>query len=406
MSLVAAESSSPGLPIPGTTLTALPVAAIYGSNASGKSNVIKAFRFALETIRDSHQRWLPDQQIPRWPFRLDAHSMNDPSEFVFEFVMDEVRYEYGFTLDDSRITSEWLYSWPRGKRQMLLDRSGDDLVFGRALGGNKAAIRELVRSNSLFLSAAAANNHDLLGRISHYFGANSKRVHERSYELEERERRFNRVARYASRDQQLMDLIRYADLGIVGAVENMQETPPSPNMLDDPRFEQIMASFLAAQGQSVTWLHEAGPGKVSLPASWESHGTIEWMFLINNALSMLRAGGTLLVDDLGGDLHPTLVAQLVKLFLDPVTNQRGAQLIFNTHDVSMLWRGSEARLHRDQIWFTKKAKDGATTLYPLTDFRARDKVDDFMGRYLHGRYEGIPFFEDELLDSLRKGARR
>lgn len=418
LSLVAAES--PGLHEGDSHVvdaTALPVAAIYGSNASGKSNIIKAFNFGLETIRDSHQRWLPDEPIPRWPFRLDGHSANEPSTFVFEFVVEGVRYEYGFALNDRLILEEWLYTWPRGKRQRLFTRRKSELEFGRQLGGNKAAIRELVRSNSLFLSAAAANNHDLLGRISQFFGSGQMRVHERVEHQRARERRFNRVALHATQDAQLMDLIRYADLGIVGTVEHTpradvdelgelleQELGGSAQMLsDDKVMARVLEQVHATRRATVTWLHEAGPeaGAVSLPAVWESYGTVEWMFLVSNALAMLRVGGTLLVDDLGGDLHPTLVAQLVKLFLERETNPRGAQLIFNTHDVTLLWRGSEARLHRDQVWFTTKSRDGATTLYPLTDFRARDGVDDFMGRYLHGRYEAIPFFEERLLDALR-----
>jgi hypothetical protein len=409
LSLAAAADASAGMPIEGADFSVLPVAAIYGSNASGKSNVIKAFRFALETIRDSHQRWLPNEPIPRWPFQLDGRSASETSSFVLEFLMDRIRYEYGFSLDDNAIREEWLYSWPRGKRTILFSRSDTDVVPGRALGGNKAAIKDLVRPNSLFLSAGAANNHETLGRISQFFGHQHKRVHERmDHHPGYRERTFNRVVRNASRDPQLMDLIRFADLGIVGMAEVApQETaylsslPPNS---EEQRFVgQVLDSFLAAKGPSVTWLHEAGTdaGAVSLPASWESYGTVEWMFLMNNTLSMLRTGGTILVDDLGGYLHPSLVAQLVKLFMQPSTNRHGAQLIFNTHDVSLLWRGSEARLGRDQIWFTKKGADGATSLYPLTDFRARDSVDDFMGRYLHGRYEAVPYFDEEILDSLK-----
>jgi hypothetical protein len=414
LSLVTSAGAPSGIPVEGADYSVLPVAAIYGSNASGKSNVIKAFRFALETIRDSHQRWLPDEAIPRWPFRLDGTSTSEPSSFALDFLMDEVRYEYGFALSDETVTEEWLYSWPRGKRVVLFSRLGSDVTLGRGLGGNKAAIKELVRPNSLFLSAGAANNHELLGSVSQFFGSRYNRVHDRTELLPAREQTFNRVVRNASHDPQLMDLIRFADLGIVG----MAETEPQPEVMhasgrkltasEQLEVVRMLDSLLAAKGPLVSWLHEAAPdaGAVSIPPVWESYGTVEWMFLISNALSMLRAGGILLVDDLGGHLHPSLVAQLVKLFLQPTVNRHRAQLIFNTHDVSLLWRGSEAHLGRDQIWFTKKARDGATSLYPLTDFRARDNVDDFMGRYLHGRYEGVPYFDDTLLESLGEGSER
>ena len=137
----------------------------------GKSNLVKAMDFAQAVVVESHQYWLPEEPIPRWPFRLDADSKHAPSAFVFDFVHHDVRYEYGFCLDDAAIREEWLYYWPRGKRSTLFERHGMALDFGPSLTGQKATIAELVRENSLFLSAAAANNHPQLRSVAAWFSS-------------------------------------------------------------------------------------------------------------------------------------------------------------------------------------------------------------------------------------------
>ncbi|KUL27725.1 AAA family ATPase [Actinoplanes awajinensis] len=363
---------------------ALPVAGIFGPNASGKSNVIKAMSFARTAVIESHQRWLPEDPIPRWPFRLDAVSRDAPSEFVFEFVHDQVRYEYGFALDDAAVLEEWLFSWPKGRRLVLFERTGLDISFGASLTGHKAAIVDLVRENSLFLSAAAANNHTHLRSVATWFGR------WRQTATTGRHRRQPR----GPVDKQVFDLLRYADIGIIGVamteqaqaetLRSFEEATPPPT----PEWELVHRSH-----------HDTG--RESLPWTWESSGTQAWFHLSQVALSCLLEGRILTIDDLGGDLHPLLTAQLVGLFQDRTTNPRGAQLIFTGHDVNLLGRRVEHRLRRDQVWLTEKASGGATRLYPLTEYgRVRDGVDDVEGRYLQGRYGAVPFFDRSLLADL------
>jgi len=378
----------------------LPVAGIFGPNASGKSNLIKAMDFGRAAVVESHQRWLPEDPIPRWPFRLDVQSRSAPSEFVFEFVHDQVRYEYGFSLNDTTILEEWLFSWPKGRRILLFERSGLDITFGASLTGHKAAIADLVRENSLFLSAAAANNQSHLRSIATWFG---------------RWRRVSTGLHYPQPiepvDEQTIRLLRYADIGVIGAT--MVERPTDEVLGQtgrgrfrraagepDPLFEEAVSAKAPPRLELV---HEAktDSGGESLPWTWESSGTQVWFRLSRLAISCLRAGSILAIDDLGSDLHPLLTAQLVGLFQGRETNPRGAQLIFTGHDVNLLGRHVEHRLHRDQVWLTAKDAGGATKVFPLTEYgRVRDGVDDVEGRYLQGRYGAVPFFDRSLLADL------
>jgi hypothetical protein len=371
----------------------LPVAGIFGANASGKSNLIKAAGFARRVVIESHQRWLPDDLIPRWPFLLDSDSRNAASDFVFEFVHDRVRYEYGFSLDDETILEEWLFSWPRGRRLVLFERSGLDVTFGASLTGHKAAIVDLMRENSLFLSAAAANNHPLLRSVASWFGRWQQvtpggRIPQPSQML----------------DEQTLNLLRYADVGVIGSA--MARKPPPDIDIASMRQQLKDEGVLLVDhspAHHVELLHQAQTdrGREPLPWTWESSGTQAWLHLSRRAAGCLQDGAVLTIDDLGGELHPLLSAQLVGLFQDPETNPHGAQLIFTGHDVNLLGRHVEHRLHRDQVWLTEKTAGGASRIYPLTEYgRVRDGVDDVEGRYLQGRYGAVPFFDKSLLAGL------
>ncbi|MEU5903877.1 ATP-binding protein [Micromonospora sp. NPDC047467] len=352
---------------------------IFGPNASGKSNIIKALGFARDAVRLSHQRWLPEEPIPgRWPFQLDIDSSEQPSEFVFDFVVEDVRYEFGFSLDDEVIRQEWLYAFPKGRRQIYLERDGGSLHFGNHLIGPRELIAETVRPNSLFLSAAAALNHPQLGRIYRWFSPRQM--------ISPGDGSAARRPPHVLPDQRMLALLRFADLGIVGAAVVQREPDPGR----------------APAEPQIEFLHSAGTenGEAALPWQWESAGTRSWFDLLQLAVRALDAGGLLAVDDLGSDLHPLLTTELIRLFHQPDTNPHGAQLIFNSHDVGLLGRHRDIRLSRDQVWLTEKDSVGATRLYPLTDFRVRGGLDDVEGRYLKGRYGAVPFLDHEVLDRL------
>jgi AAA domain, putative AbiEii toxin, Type IV TA system len=158
------------LPIPGMAgLRAVPVALIYGANASGKTNFARAFNFMRNAILSSHSQGNPQGGVPRVPFALDDESGTKPSHFEVEFVASGSRYIFGFTCDNQCFLTEWLYVFPEGKRRKLYERKGKHVDFGSTMLGAKKPLVEFMRPNSLFISTATQNHHEELSKLVKFF---------------------------------------------------------------------------------------------------------------------------------------------------------------------------------------------------------------------------------------------
>lgn len=136
----------------------LPVAVLYGANASGKSNVLNALAFMREAVLNSHRLWAPEGGVPREPFAW-GEQKKAPSTFEVTLLFNDVKYQYGFVVDDHAILEEWLYAWPSGRKQTWFEREGEKFKFGAHLNGPNEKIREVTRPNALFLSTAAQHGH-------------------------------------------------------------------------------------------------------------------------------------------------------------------------------------------------------------------------------------------------------
>jgi predicted ATPase len=407
--------------IPGASVTVLCAAGIFGANASGKSNVLKALRFMCSAVESSHRRWEPEEGVPRTPFCLDAESPQRPSEFEIDFVLDDVRYSYGFELDGEQILAEWLHAFPQGRRQSWFTREKSTFSFGKKLAGQNRTIAALTRQNSLFLSAAAQNNHEQLMPLYHWFARSIQFVDlssssEASWLVGETiQALLQRKNRRA-----IVDLLRFADLGIVDAkVMRRKEGDKLRELVlaqrsKFPRATMTRTPAYYSDVHKVVLAHRptGASGGRRIPFQYESEGTKVWFGLLGRLLHKLRKGGVLLVDEIDRSLHPHLVSALVQMFQNPRTNPRRAQIIFNTHDTSLIGTlhkglaseteqslGQNTVLARDQIWFTEKAADGSTHLYPLTDFKPR-KHESLERGYLQGRYGAVPVFDESVLAEL------
>lgn len=395
--------------IPGTGLQALPVVGVLGANASGKSNLMKAMAYARDAVRYSHRRWDPRGGTGRSPFALDGEAAAEPSAFSFVLVLDGVRYEYGFSVDDTTVATEWLYSWPRGRMRVLFEREGpQEIELGpglrRGFGNRTRMVQETVRPNSLFVSAGAAGNHPLLTRVYDWvdrigmaFDGNAIVRLERTL----------RMLKGPNRDL-CLQLMRFADLGISGVRSEERELP-----------EEAAAHFAAAfrvlspdgpqadpegwrQTPEIVVEHQASSANVELPYGAESSGTQTWLELIGAVVRALVEGRVLVIDELDARLHPNLAGQLVRLFSEAETNPSGAQLVFNTHDVTLLNRRSFGYLTRDQAWLTEKNADGATELVALREYKVRDDRDDVLKKYLLGAFSAVPAFDGEINGELAR----
>jgi uncharacterized protein len=377
LSLVAVDRDRPearAMPNLGESL--LPVAAVYGPNASGKSNLIEAMNWLQTGISDSVFYW--EDGIPVEPFEFNDGDPR-PTEFAVEMMINNVRFEYVLELDRKAVHYEALFHYPEKKRRRVFEREGDDLKFQRGLG-RLSGTRELLTSRTLALSVARRFDEPLVADFAKHIevgsamGLRSGRQRPQIYDVVAAEL-FSADATPADRGRALA-LLRLADLGIEDV------------LIDRERISYTSDGSVPGHGrQRVRLIHRA-PGRwVPLDFGQESEGTRTWFRLIYPVLNALDNGAVLLFDELDASLHPTLSAQLIRLFHDPATNPRGAQLIFSSHDTSLL-----NHLNRDEVWLTEKARDGSTRLGALAEFageRVR-KGQNIERAYLHGRFGALP----------------
>jgi len=389
------------IPVPRYGINLLPAAAIYGPNASGKSSLFHALAFMRDAVIESQRSWIPGGGIPRVPFALDLASLTDPSVFSVDVLIGNVRYEYGFSVDSTRVLEEWLYAYPKGKRQEWFTRDSNrdiEYTFSRSLPGENRAISTLTRPNSLFLSAAAQNNHELLAPIYQWFSArlwivdDSTRAFFEDYTVQQ-----CRDERYRA---SLFAMLQAADLGITNVEFNDEDVSPELEHTFQSMAPEIAEALRKAYGPRVQFLHSTGPFSpgIALPFDQESRGTRTLFSILGILIWSLSSGSTLLIDELDQSLHPELARNIVTHFTNTEHNPNLAQLVFNTHDTNLL--GSEI-LRRDQIWFTEKQFSGATRLYPLTDFHAR-KHENLERGYLQGRYGATPSLHTPDLSEMLK----
>ena len=401
LSLLATTLAEKGVPheVPwregGRSLQVLPAAGIFGANASGKSNLLRAMSDMRRHVMSSFRDNAPAHGMPRSAFRLDPAHTGAPSRFEVDLVLNGVRHEYGYVIDDDRVLEEWAYRYPRGKAALLFRRDADDVTLGERNRTKGRAVLEILRPNSLLLSAAGAANHPDLSPLLLWFADNlglagtSTRARRKTYTTN--------LLRQAHSHDQVLRLLQAADLGITDA----QVRKVDPEVLerfrraariiqgreDDPEDKE---SGTANPEPGVVLSHRGSNGSVEFDEEEESVGTMVWFGLAGPVIQALQGGTVLLVDEIEVSLHPALVMQLVRLFQDAETNPNGAQLIFNSHEASLLGEpGGERVLGRDQVWFTEKSNDGATRLYALSDLSPRG--DEAIGRrYLAGRYGAVP----------------
>ena len=399
--------------VAGTTapVSVLPVAGIFGANASGKSTVLRAMADMRAVVLGSFRRGDQGTRIHRRPFLLNSHGAERPSRFAVDLILDGVRWQYGFEIDDHRVLGEYAYHYPKGRQALVFRRERDDheLSFGPSFRSSGRMLARLARKNALLLSVAGAvadapddgrpGFATLIGPLFSWFRT--------SLLLMESANREPRITVTANRVQSpearavVLSLLRAADLGITDIERFQPDLDPKAADLLQRAFRIIKGLEDApgagqeeqiVLGELVRLNHMGSDGPAFIDPEHESQGTLVWVSLIGPVLDALAGGTTVLVDELDASLHPHLVQRLIGLFQCRDTNPQCAQLIFNAHDVTILGDSSQRTLGRDQIWFTEKDADGRTMLYPLAEFRP--KGDEAVGRrYLQGRYGGVPVLD-------------
>ena len=370
----------------------LPAALIFGANASGKSNLVDAVETMRHMVLHSHSAGQPGGGIARRPFMLHTPSLEAPSRFELDFVIDGVRHHYGFEATDTAYVSEWLYVFPKSQRRTLFKRDRDKFAFGRALKGPNATIAKLTRPNSLFVSAAAQNDHKLLSRVFSYFRSiqpiRGVAVYGHAATLQ--------LADEAL-DQRVIDFLESLGTGVIGYRRSEKEISKIERALRRDVIATV-AKAIDAPAQvvfdedltnvKIELAHRAESGaRVYFELERESAGTRRLLVLLSRTFSALDRGLPLVIDEFDASLHTQACEAVLQLFCSPDTNPKGAQLIATSHNTDLM---KSSALRRDEIWFTCKDDTGATELYPLTDFSTR-KGDKIKRGYLQGRFGAVPF---------------
>ena len=383
-------------------LNLVKVVALYGPNAGGKTNLLRALQFLQWLVVNSATGLRPGGKLPCEAFRLDPEMEAQPTVLSLTFVAEKIRYEYAVAVSVDRIVQERLIAYPSGNAQVWYDRVWDEEAkcyqwspestkdFKRDPG-----IVEKTRENALFLSTAAQWNNAQITPIYRWFetqlcflnlsaGVNlepglTAKLMEQSPEVR----------------SSLIGLLRTADLGLAGVDAKEREVP-------DDKFRKLAGlgetesdmRVLPQKDWEIDFHHESKDGKtVSLPWSMESAGTCRFFSLLGPGAVVVTNHYVICIDELETSLHPLLVAELLRLFFKSTTKNPGAQLLFTTHNPLLL---DSTLLRRDQVWFADKDREGASFLYPLTDYKPR--IDESLLRgYLSGRYGAVPFIPKGLV---------
>ena len=372
----------------------LKITALYGANASGKTNLFKILATVGSML--NHSNFLePNLLLPITPFKLDNKTINKPSEFEIKFLVDGIRYLYGFKADRKKVYEEYLTYYPKGRPvKIFLRKNINTYSFNSSDEKKLNDIKEKNTPNKFFIATATNWNYektkpafdfltDKLGVVM-----SQEQIANYSYNMY-----------YNDKDKKLenfaLSFLEKADFNIKG-YKIIEEKMTEDKLRTVPN---IIKSFIPVNAPiyKVNTKHIINGTEFEFDISEESSGTQIIFSYIPVLKDVLDNGKVLIIDEFDKSLHPFIVKYIVEIFNDTKINKKGAQLIFNTHDTNLL---DLELLRRDQIWFAEKnSKDGSSTIYPLDDFSVR-KTENIEKGYLLGRYGAIPFLENNF-ESLK-----
>ena len=375
-------------------LKLLKSAAIYGANASGKSNLAKALAFMADFMINSSRETQSVDEIAVEPFILSSETKDKPSFFELVFLIDGQQYRYGFEADYENIVSEWLFYVPKIRETNLFERQLNTIKISKTY--KASGIEQRTRHNALFLSVSAQFNVEIAVKILEWISDQLMLISTESNQ-EDWLYTFSFLVRNEN-THEIIQLIKELDLSIDNI--NIESMNIPINSLPDTAPDEV--KDLAKKtgkvvGKMVKFIHRKfdqngnfqGLESVDLE-TFESEGTRKIFALAGYLVAALKEGSSLVIDEFDARLHPLISQAIVKLFNSNETNPNNAQLIFMTHDTNLL---SNKLFRRDQIWFTEKNRYGATDLYSLAEYNVRNDAS-FESDYIKGRYGAIPYLGD------------
>lgn len=375
----------------------LKTAAIYGANGSGKSNVIHALKRMRLIVLRSSQIASDDEILPSAPFLLDYASPEQTTSFEVIFLLNSKIYRYGFEFDVNAIVSEWLYKVGKSTEANLFLRANGQIKLNAFAEG--AGLEGRTEDRALFLTTVAQLKGELAKEIQNWF--RNIRIISGYGEIPERNYTITCFESGKLR-QEIQDLIGQLDFNISAIRCNVPDISDVslPDFGDKAPsgFKEAFLESLRHERTEIETAHTIYDAERNPHIYWldlkkhESDGTQKIFALAAPILEALQTGRVLIVDEIDARLHPLLTQAIIRLFNNPLTNNKPAQLIFTTHDTKLLESKS---LRRDQVWFTDKKANGQSKLYSLAEIRVRND-SSFESDYLAGKYGGVPFIADVL----------
>ena len=373
--------------------------AIYGANASGKSNIIKAFVSFIRIVRTS----VKDEQVLNFtePFRLSTETENEPTFYQIIFWYKKIKYRYGFEANDENITAEWLYGKPNDRELPFFIRDNQEVIeldktnFSEgnklmSLLDDESGENEIFRNNSLFLSTLASFgfgklSKQLIDSFASIFvisGLGNKGMYSYAGDSlnDDKKKKY------------ILDFLKYGDIGI----EDVNTIEISSDDLPDDVDEDIRKNFDKKKRKLLISTRKKFDENLnsketeSFPfGDHESEGTQKLFELSPFIYEALKHKKPIIIDEFDARFHPLLTKRILELFNS--NENIGSQLIFTTHDTNLL---SSDLLRRDQIEFVEKDKYGASHLYSLVKFKGIRNTASFEKDYIQGKYGAIPFLGD------------
>ncbi|MBO4691298.1 MAG: ATP-binding protein [Bacteroidales bacterium] len=361
----------------------LKTVAIYGANASGKSNIIKAIRACVQMIFESYN-YNENTQFAFIPFKFGG--ADKPSKFFIRFLIDGVEYEYSFSMTNTEIITEVLYYYPNGRRKLVFARDERKGPDKKDIYEFRNAIRRPmdVASNTskktLFVSRASSMDREVAKDvfryfnehfILNYFGYNSFSI---EYLLN-------------SNKESILKLLAIADSDIVDYQSQRELKTLTTAVFDSQSNKVISSDDIQKPLLKITTFHKNNP---SIPFDFhseESDGTQEFFHMMLTIMNIIRGNKVLLIDEISTGLHVKLVEYIIQLF----NQSESAQLIFTTHNTNLL---DMKKIRKDQVYFVNKRSDGSSDLYSLFDYKDFRENMDAEKAYLQGRFDAIPYIDD------------
>lgn len=348
----------------------VPVMAIYGANAAGKSNVIHALLLMREMVCGSYAKQLKGAELPYEPFAF-IDSEREATRFEIIYYYKGIKYAYGFSFDIDRITEEYLYHWPNGREALVFSRHEDKYEFRESVQ-EQMTLAGRTSENRLYLTVSNEWNCAQTEKAYLWFQQNLRGLISAGVS---NEMTIDTIRKGGEDKQRILKEMMLADLGICDVILSGNSEKPVIStvhrIIDDNGDEK----------------------QYTLQLGQESMGTQRFFSRIGLWLDAINSGAVLVVDEIESSMHPLLTRHLIEMIQDKNINSNCAQLIFTTHDTGLL----DLKLfRRDQIWFAEKdEKSMQTDIYALTEFSPR-KEENIEKGYLQGRYGAIPFIGGDI----------